>query len=511
MPLPNLTFIKGQGGLGRPLESLDHISGLVFYCDNADLPSGFTTTTRERAIYSLEDAEDKGILGDYSDATASTATYLVTNVGANGDTIVITVDDVDPSTGESRTTELCDVEKTAAESTVTLLAVKIKEAINAGTQDHGYSADNSTGTVTITAPKSMGIALNSGTPYTATITGTIAGTLTQNVVAGVASLLAPWHYHVSEFFRMQPKGILWVGFYEIPTTYDFTEISTLQEAAEGAIRQVGIYKDDSAYANGDIALIDAICVANDDLKQPLSAVYAGDLSATADITTLTTMANQDNNKCSVVITQDGGGIGNFLWVTTGKSISNLGVLLGTIAKAKVSESIAWVEKFNISSGSECEVIKYSNGDALGSTNELTALNSKRFIFLKKHVGLSGSYWNDSHTAIAPTSDYAYIENNRTIDKAIRNLNAAYLPSLNSPIKFNSDGTITDIDVARLESVGNVALDQMVKDDELSAKSVTINPVQNVLQTSTLTIAVTLVINGVARFIEIPIGFKPSLA
>ena len=109
MPLPNLTFIKGQGGLGRPLESLDHISGLVFYCANGDLPSGFTTTTRERAIYSLEDAEDKGILGDYSDATASTATYLVTNVGADGDTIVITVDDVDPSTGESRTTELCDV------------------------------------------------------------------------------------------------------------------------------------------------------------------------------------------------------------------------------------------------------------------------------------------------------------------------------------------------------------------------------------------------------------------
>ena len=122
-----------------------------------------------------------------------------------------------------------------------------------------------------------------------------------------------------------------------------------------------------------------------------------------------------------------------------------------------------------------------------------------------------SYWNESNTAIATTSDYAYIENNRTIEKAIRLLNSAYLPELNGPIKLNADGTIADVDVARLESVGNTALDQMTRDDELSAKSVTIDPNQDILATSELTIAVTLVIKGVARYIVIPIGFKPSIA
>lgn len=511
MPLPNLTFIKGQGGLGRPLESRDHVSGMVFYCANGDLPSGFTTTAREKRVFSVEGAEDLGIAGNYGDATQAFATYLVTNAGADGDVIKIEVDDIDPNTGEPRTITLCELTRTAAMSTATLLGAYIVQAIKNGNQVHGYWAQTTNpAEVTIKAPHSMGTLLNTGTPYAVTITGTIAGTLTQNTQAGVASLQKPWHYQISEFFRQQPKGELWLGFYAVPATYDFEEVATLQNAAAGEIRQVGVYKQE-AWDIADVTALNTVAAALDDAKQPLSAVLTADFSGETDMTALGTLATMTNNKVSVVITQDGSRIGYVNWLTSEISVPNLGAALGTIAKAKVSESIGWVGQFNISNGSECEVIIYANGDPLGNNNELEALNSERYLFLKKHVGLSGSYWNDSHTAITPTSDYAYIENNRTIDKAIRNLNAAYLPSLNSPIKFNSDGTITDIDVARLESIGNVALDQMVKDDELSAKSVTINPVQNVLQTSTLTIAVTLVINGVARFIEIPIGFKPSLA
>ena len=78
--------------------------------------------------------------------------------------------------------------------------------------------------------------------------------------------------------------------------------------------------------------------------------------------------------------------------------------------------------------------------------------------------------------------------------------------LNDYIKINDNTT-----VAIFENVGDVALDQMLRDFEISAKQVTVNPVQNVLTTSKLIVAVTLVINGVARNIEIPIGFKPSIA
>ena len=51
---------------------------------------------------------------------------------------------------------------------------------------------------------------------------------------------------------------------------------------------------------------------------------------------------------------------------------------------------------------------------------------------------------------------------------------------------------------------------MVRDSEISAKSLTINPLQNILTTSKLVIAVVLVIKGIARTIEVGIGFKPSI-
>jgi hypothetical protein len=86
-----------------------------------------------------------------------------------------------------------------------------------------------------------------------------------------------------------------------------------------------------------------------------------------------------------------------------------------------------------------------------------------------------------------------------------------LPSLNSPLKLNADGTLAETTTAYLEDQAGVNLDQMIRDEELSAFVCVINPAQNVLTTSKIIISVTLVKNGVARQIEIPIGFKPSIA
>ena len=54
------------------------------------------------------------------------------------------------------------------------------------------------------------------------------------------------------------------------------------------------------------------------------------------------------------------------------------------------------------------------------------------MFLPSKKGYEGTFWNDSYTCILQNSDYAYIENNRTIDKAVRNLYVTYLPDLNGP-------------------------------------------------------------------------------
>ena len=515
--LPSITFNKGQGGLGRSLPGSDYISGMLIYTANGNLPSGFTTSARVKALYALSDAVSAGIVNTYSDATAAAFTYLITAAGATGDTIKFVVADLS-LLGVAQSTSLGTYTKVAGDSSIALLGASIAAAINAGTITHGYSATFATATLTVTAPKRMGIYLNTGTPISVAITGTIAGTLTQpaSATVGVASRTAVWYYHIKEFFRIQPKGVLYVGFYAVPSPYEFTEITTMQTFATGTIRQIGVFKDPAAaYTTADLTAINTVCVANDDAKKPLSAIYAADLSGTTDISALTDLSLLTANKVSDCIAQDGAAQGNYLFLTTGKSSTCLGAMLGTVAKAKVSEDIAWVGTFNISNGTECEVIAFANGqkftDAAITDNLLEALNAKRHVFLKKFIGLSGSYWNDSHTAIAVTSDYAYIENNRVIDKATRVLYAALLPSLNGPLQLNSDGTLSETTVAYLESQADVSLDALVRDGELSAKDVVINPAQNVLSTSQIIIAVTLVINGVARYIVVPIGFAPSIS
>lgn len=512
MPLPNITFIKGQGGLGRPLPGQDFISGLIFY--TANLPSGFTTSNRVKALFAVTDAISAGILNDYSDGTAAQAEYLITAAGATGDIIAISVNDLSP-VGVSQVTQLCAYTKLSSDSSIAILGAGIAAAINAGTLTHGYSASFTTATLTITAPKRLGKYLNAGSPLVITITGAIAGTITQ-FTGGVASAFATYYYQISEFFRLQPQGILYVGFFAIPGSYAFTEITTVQNFSGGIIRQIGVIKDPaSAWAEGDLTLIDGVCKANDAVHKPISALYGADLSGTADISTLPDLSTLTANKSTVVIGMDGGGQGWFLWLTTGKSQPCLGAELGTVALAKVSESIAWVGKFDISNGAECEVLAFANGQLLSSTaitdNLLSVLNDRRYTFLKKFVGISGSYFNDSHCAIISSSDYAQIENNRTIDKAIRGIYSSLLPSLNSPIQLNADGSLSETTTAYLESQAGVNLDQMVRDTELSAYQVTINPMQNVLSTSTIIVVVQLVINGVARQIEVPIGFVPNIS
>jgi len=506
MALNDIIFIKGQGGLGRPLEGEDYISGMLLY---GSLPSGFTSSDRIKSVGSISEAEALGISNDYSDGTAATGSYLVSNKGADEDTINISVDAIN-EVGIATTYNLGTYTKVSADSTTALVATAIGAVINAGTINHGFSASVGTSTVTITAPKRFGTYLNTGTPIVVTIVGTIAGTITQ-FASGTVSTKAVWHYHISEFFRVQPKGQLYIGVYGVPSTYTFSEIQLMQDYAQGKIRQLAVFKN-AVYASANLTAIQLVCNTLAGLHKPLSVLYAGDIKAVTDLTTLTDLATLTASNVSAVIGQDAAGQGNYLYITQGKSITCLGATLGAVAFSKVSEDIAWISKYNMSSGAELDSIAFANGTLISACSQslLNTLDNYRYIFLIKYVGIAGSYFNDSHCAIALTSDYAYIENNRTIDKAIRGIYSSMLPNLNSPLVLNADGTLTDTTVAYFTSQAEVNLFEMVRQVELSAFSVIINPAQNVLSTSTLVITVKLVPIGVARQITVNIGFTLSI-
>jgi Protein of unknown function (DUF2586) len=504
----DIVFIKGQGASGRTAPGKDFISGLLFFANT--LPSGFSTTANTKLLNSIIDAETLGIKSNYNDATAATATITIVEVGDNGDSINVIVDD---SLG---THDLGTYIKTIAETSEVLEATVLASVINGNTKNNGYSATSNAGVVTIYAPKYNGIFLNSGTHLNFSANGAIGVDMSSTqFTGGVASKQAVWHYHISEFFRANQSGQLWVGFYPVPSTYTFSEITLLQTAAAGDIRQIGIYKDGAAYNATDLTTIDSeIKTNNDATHKPLSALYAADLHSVSDITTIADLSLLSANKCSSIIGQDGAGYGAFLYKTTGKSITHLGIALGMLSKSAVSEDFGEPSKFNISDGIENAVPAFANGKLLSdpsfTSNSLDVIDSKRHIFGQMYVGIAGTFFNENHCAITTASDYAFINDNRVIDKAIRGVYAALIPYLKAKLLKNADGTLAATTISFFQTVALKPLFQMARDQDLgevTKDDVYINPSQNVTATNTLIINIKLNENGIARNIQIPISFK----
>jgi hypothetical protein len=393
MALSEITFNRGVGGLGRGLAGRDHVSALIFYNDDAQIPTGFAATdisTRCKKVFSIEEAEALGI----------------------------------------------------AE----------------GSANHGV-----------------------------------------------------YWYHISEYFRLNPQGELWVCF-DDDTAIDYTFIEDVQNYAQGEIRQAGVYDQTALGTAGATDTLQTSATALEAAHMPLSILYVADIQAVADLSSLPDLTAKDNKNVSVLIGQDAGGEGKALFTTESKTVGYLGAALGAVSASKVHESIAWVGKFNFSNGAELEEIAMGNGKLVRAMTvaELTSLNDKGYVFLRHLTGLSGSFTNRSSTVTPTTSDYNKIENNRVIDKAVRNCRTTLLPYLSSPVTVGADGTLPEETTAVFQNAARVPLEQMEREGELSAFQVLIDPTQNVLSTSKVVISIKIVPIGVAEFIEVNIGFTLSI-
>jgi hypothetical protein len=333
------------------------------------------------------------------------------------------------------------------------------------------------------------------------------------------------HYHISEFFRLAEGAKLYVMLCgELDGSY--TEIKTLQSFAAGSIRQVGILQADISLSSvvAELGAIQAVCAELAATNMPLSAVVSPRLTS-ANLTALPDIHVQNAPRVSVVIAADGGGYGAWLQKTgpyAAKSLGALGTVLGAIAKSRVSDSIGWVEKYNVvtiaypktltggeTQAREMDVPALADGTLISAMTpaQIQSVAEKGYVFLIKHVGATGSYWNDGFTADALTSDYAYIENNRVIDKACRGVYLALLPKISGPAYVDPEtGFLTADTVAVLEALGEAPLEQMQRDGELSGFLVSIDPEQPVLSTSKLNVTIKLVPVGVLREIVVSIGF-----
>ena len=318
------------------------------------------------------------------------------------------------------------------------------------------------------------------------------------------------HYQLEDVFRINPSITLYVGLFSKPESMTFQELKTVQNYAEGAIRQMAIWNGDTAPTADNIVKLEAVADSLDTENAPFSTLYAPLVS---NYKNLPNNLATNNPRVSVVIAQAGSGTGAELYKSkdnkTKATVSAIGVALGTLSKAAVHQCIAWVKNFP--SGISMPALGDGTLVRTIDKGELEKLDTNRYLFLNNVVGVAGSYWNDSHTMDSPTSDYAAIESVRTMDKAVRGIRTYLTPELGGNVYIDPDtGKLQSYTVSHLETTANIPLEEMEKAGELSGYKAEIDAEQDVLSTGTIEVTIKNVPVGVVRKFKVKIGFVKSL-
>lgn len=335
---------------------------------------------------------------------------------------------------------------------------------------------------------------------------------------GIKADSGPWehkvlHYHLSEIFRINPGVVLYLGLFAKPSdsSYTFTEIKQMQNFTGGRLRQVAVYAGDVALEAEQITALQGIATTLESQHEPLSILYAPKVTSVTELSK--ELAGTGKKNVSTVIAQAGSGKAVELFSDNANdsktTVSAIGIVLGLLSLSSVHQSIAWIKQFPTG----VDVPAFGDGTLLRSLDAaiISALDAARYLFFVTYSGLTGSYMNDSHTMDEATSDYAMIENVRTMDKAVRGIRAYLLPELGSNVYVDPDtGKLQSYTVEHLQDVANKALEDMQKAGELSGYSVEIDPEQNVLSSSTVEFVIKQVGVGVMRKIRVKIGFAKSI-
>ena len=348
-------------------------------------------------------------------------------------------------------------------------------------------------------------------------------------------------YHIREFFRMSgnvdSNGRLYVMFADCSTNWD--AVDAMQRIAGGMINQIGIWTEQPLWrANGiesyNLNLVaglnekaEAMATQNQPISIMLSANTSNTGASTAegkqiDLNKIPT-AICESSRTSVIFGQARNTQINTMQHrnTNSTPVGFLGSVMGSIAKANVQESVAWVRQFNLFSD-DFQDIELGFGDvSLTDEDKFVSLNiyeslsptilddldNKGYIFPIKYAGReNGIYISKDQTC--STGDFRTIARNRTINKSRRSVRAALLPYVNSPLMVNpATGFLAPSKITAFQTLISDILQKMQTAQEISGYAVSIDPNQNVLVDDTLRINYVIVPVGVATKIMVEEGLS----
>lgn len=386
-----------------------------------------------------------------------------------------------------------------------LAGVKI-EKLQGGLGRKNPSTDAHFGLVAVvTDPSTVPIVMNlgKGLVITSVLQAEEIG-LTESVCVNAGD---SWYEQITEFFRLAPEGTLYL--FNGTTDEQISNFLKNNQSIKGFAIS-GASADLGTLSPRMQAIINSL--AEENRLIDFCVIGAKGYTTSIEYSPI----EQSEPNVSVLVA-----------ASSGSSYPALGAFLGMLAVRSVNENAGSVDikskplhKRGTADYTLTDTIlglwldaKLTGGQYVSqlTSAQIQDLNDKGILFAASYQGYPGVFFTNSRTCISPSSDYAFIENNRVWNKAARLLRIALLPEVKGVVKKDpSTGYIKSTTVSRWMSIANKSLEQMVVDDEISGFEVAIDPAQVVNGSAPVKIGAKVVMDGIVHEFEVALGLTNSI-
>ncbi len=350
-----------------------------------------------------------------------------------------------------------------------------------------------------------------------------------NVSATNAS--AVW-YHISEFFRLNPDGTLyvWNGGSGITPFGTDGAADELMAASANSIRFIGlVYGFDPAATptvtggfGGTVAA--DVAAAQIWVEARAAAFVYVDcvvIEGYAASLTLVDLKALDAPQVHVTIANDSGYFASY--PEGFKRGAAVGTTLGSIGVRMLSESIGSVKlerypakargqaDYSLTDTRQNRWVNFGTSAGVSFDNLTQAqrdnLTANAYGYVGKYEGYAGVYHNADATCTLVTDDYNTVHINRIWNEAARMVRRALIPRMNSRVRVDpSSGKVDPATIADWDAAAKRQLDGLLAEGEIADFAFRLDPDQDVIATGKVVTKLSITPQGIAKAIEAEIGF-----
>lgn len=321
------------------------------------------------------------------------------------------------------------------------------------------------------------------------------------------------HKHLTDFFTEAGQGAeIWIMLVSDATTYeDMADVNEnlakkLIADSAGKVRILGLVKEslgtatvtEGVDADSHLGVIKAQALAEyySDLYRPFRVVISGN-DFSGILADLKDYEEAGYNRVNMLIANN-----------DGAAEASVGLSLGRLAKTPTQRKQNRVKDGNIIPGQAY----FTDGSPVETLLDAwDAIDDKRYTFFRNFAGRAGFYFTNDHMLTTSTEDFSSLARGLVMDEAVIIAYDVLIEELSDEIPMTEAGLVHPAIVKYWQNnIENRLQGLMVNEGKLSNVKAYIDENQNVLETDTIEVSISLQPVGYADFIVVQIGFTTKI-